>query len=105
MEGLQYNILSMSQICDRGNEVKLSNNCLVKNCITGKVVTSAKRIKNMYVADLESIKGDYLFCLRSQIEQSDIWHRRLSHISSTLLNKLVVWGPCPRTSQGEVYKQ
>ena len=87
---LKYNLLSISQMCDRGNEVKfMANNCLVTNCITWKVVMSATRVKNMYVVDLESIEGDDLSCLSAQIDESDLWHRRLGHISSTLLNKLV----------------
>ncbi|XP_049373989.1 uncharacterized protein LOC125839052 [Solanum verrucosum] len=63
-KGLKYNLLSISQICDKGNEVKfMADKCLVTNCITKRVVMSATRVKNMYVADLDSIKGDDLSCL------------------------------------------
>ncbi|XP_049364162.1 uncharacterized protein LOC125828888 [Solanum verrucosum] len=45
VNGLKYNLLSVSQICDKGNEVKfLFDRCLVINCVTHKVVMSAKRI-------------------------------------------------------------
>ncbi|XP_049414870.1 uncharacterized protein LOC125877656 [Solanum stenotomum] len=90
VNGLKYNLLSVSQICYKGNEVKLlSDWCLVTNRITNKVVMSVKRVKNMYVADLDPIKGDNLTCLSSQTDNANIWYRRLGHVSFSLLNKLV----------------
>ncbi|XP_049342929.1 uncharacterized protein LOC125807259 [Solanum verrucosum] len=48
VDGLKYNLLSVSQICDKGNEVKfMSNRCLVTNFATKRVVMSAKRVQNM----------------------------------------------------------
>jgi len=90
VEDLKYNLLSISQICDKGNEVKfMANKCLVTNCITKRVVMSATRVKNMYVADLDSIKEDDMSCLSAQTDDADLWHRRLGHASTSLLNKLV----------------
>lgn len=43
----------------------------------------------MYVADLNSIRGDNLTCISAQGDNVDFWHRRLGHVSSSLLNKLV----------------
>lgn len=61
VDGLKYNLLSVPQICDKGNKVKfMSDRCLVINCGTNKVVMFAKRVKNMYVADLNSVEGDGL---------------------------------------------
>ena len=42
----------------------------------------------MYVANLETSHGDDLTCLSAQNENVDRWHRRLGHVSSSLLNKL-----------------
>jgi len=50
---------------------------------------SATRVKNMYVADLDSIEGDDLSYLSAQSDDTDLWHRRLGHVSTSLLNKLV----------------
>jgi len=44
----------------------------------------------MYVANLNSIEGDNLTCLSAQYDNANLWHRRLGHVSSSLLNKLVV---------------
>lgn len=91
VEGLKYNILSISQICDKGNEVKfMADKCLVTNRITKRVVMSATRVKNMYAADLDSIEGDDLSCLSARTDDADLWHRRLGHVSTSLLNKLVI---------------
>ena len=56
---------------------------------TKKVILTAFRSKNMYVANLETSHGDDLTCLSAQNENADLWHRRLGHVSSSLLNKLI----------------
>jgi len=90
VEGLKYNLLSISQICDKENEVKfMADKCLVTNCATEKIVMSAERVKNMHIADLDSIEGDNLSCLSAQANDANLWHRLLGHVSSSLLNKLV----------------
>ena len=91
VDGLKFNLLSVFHICNKGNEVKfMSEGCVVTNCATKKIVMSAKRVKNMYVADLDSIVGDSLSCLSAQTDDANLWHRRLGHVSTSLLNKLVV---------------
>ena len=82
--------MSVSQICDKGNEVKFtSEECTVVNITTKKVILTAQRCKNMYVANLETSRGDDLTCLSAQSENADLWHRRLGHVRSSLLNKLI----------------
>ncbi|KAH0682508.1 hypothetical protein KY290_023330 [Solanum tuberosum] len=90
VSGLKYNVLSVSQICNRGNEVKfLSDKCIVTSLSTKKVILTARRRKNMYVVDLKMTHGDDLTYLSAQSENANLWHRRLGHVSSSLLNKLV----------------
>ncbi|XP_070007952.1 uncharacterized protein [Nicotiana sylvestris] len=56
VNGLKYSLLSVSQICDKGNKVEfLSKICTVTNLVTGEIVLVAKRYKNIYVADFESL--------------------------------------------------
>ncbi|XP_049381315.1 uncharacterized protein LOC125845854 [Solanum stenotomum] len=89
--GLKYSLLSVSQICDKGNEVKfLLEKCIVTSLSTKEVIlTVRRRQKNMYVADLDTAQGDDLTCLSAQSENAILWHRRLGNVSSFLLNKLV----------------
>ena len=90
VSGLKYSLLSVSQICDTGNEVKfLLDKCIVTFLSTKRVILTAKRRKNVYVAELETTHGDDLTCLSAQIENVDLCHRRLGHVRYSLLNKLV----------------
>ena len=67
VDGLKYSLLSVSQICDKGNEVKFtSEKCTMVSLTTNKVILSAFRSKNMYVANLETSHGDDLPCLSAK---------------------------------------
>lgn len=82
VDGLKYNLWSVSQICDKGNEVKFSSDgCMVSTLKYSRVILKAKRIKNMYVANIESVDDGELTCLSFQSEDVDLWHRRLGHVS------------------------
>ena len=64
VSGLKYSLLSVSQICDKGNKVKFtSEKCTVVNLTTKKVILTAHKSKNMSVANLETSHGDDLACL------------------------------------------
>ncbi|XP_075106969.1 uncharacterized protein LOC142179962 [Nicotiana tabacum] len=85
-----YNLLSVSQIRDKGNKVEfVSKICTVTNLVIGEVVLVAKRYKNIYVADFESLQSGDLSCLSDVDDDAELWHRRLGHASFSLLNKLV----------------
>ncbi|XP_070049622.1 uncharacterized protein [Nicotiana tomentosiformis] len=88
--GLRYGLLSVSQICDKGNEVEfLSKTHTITNLVTGEVVMLAKRFKNIYVVDFESLHNRDLICPSVVDDDAELWHRRLEHASFSLLNKLV----------------
>ncbi|KAH0751737.1 hypothetical protein KY285_004885 [Solanum tuberosum] len=90
VSGLKGSLLSISHICDKGNEVKfMSDKCIVTSLFTKKVILMARKRKNMYVADLKTGHEDDLTCLSAQNENDDLWHMKLGHVSSSLLNKLV----------------
>ncbi|XP_075087573.1 uncharacterized protein LOC142169589 [Nicotiana tabacum] len=83
-------LLSVSQICDKGNKVEfLSKTCTIRNLVTGEVVLLAKRFKNIYVADFESLHSEDLTCLSAVDDDAELWHIRLVHASFSLLDKLV----------------
>ncbi|XP_070017628.1 uncharacterized protein [Nicotiana sylvestris] len=90
VNGLKYNLLSVSQICDKGNKVEfLSKICTVTDLVIGEIVLVAKRYKNIYVADFESIQSGDLSSLKAVDDEVELWHRRLGHASFSLLNKLI----------------
>ncbi|XP_059285960.1 uncharacterized protein LOC132039507 [Lycium ferocissimum] len=91
VNGLKYSLLSVSQICDRRNEVKfLPCSCTVTSLKTGEMVLVSKRFKNVYVTDFGSQDRSDLTYLSAIEEDPELWHRRLGHASFLLLNKLAV---------------
>ena len=51
VDGLKNNLLSLSQMCDQGNEVVFSSKeCVVRELDTGKVVIKGTRTpRNLYI--------------------------------------------------------
>ncbi|XP_075087716.1 uncharacterized protein LOC142169713 [Nicotiana tabacum] len=77
-------------ICDKRNKMEfLSKICTVTNLMTGEVVLVAKRYKNIYVSNFESLQSGDLRCLRAIDDDAELWHKRLGNASFSLLNKLV----------------
>ena len=64
VNGLQHNLLSVSQICDKGNNVFFTEKeCRVTNSVTGNLVLLGKRHKNVYKAKIVDSKKNALKCL------------------------------------------
>ncbi|XP_070024892.1 uncharacterized protein [Nicotiana sylvestris] len=53
IDGLKYSLISVSQLCDKGNLVAFtSTKCFVINLTTDKIVLQGKRVNNIYIVDL-----------------------------------------------------
>ncbi|XP_019263281.1 PREDICTED: uncharacterized protein LOC109241028 [Nicotiana attenuata] len=90
LKRLKYSLMSVPQICDKGNKVEfVSKICTVTNLVTGEVVLVAKRYKTIYVAEFESLQNGDLSCLSVVDGDAELWHRRVGHASFMLLNKSV----------------
>nr|GEU75921.1 putative ribonuclease H-like domain-containing protein [Tanacetum cinerariifolium] len=95
---LKFNLFSVSQRCDKKNSVLFTDTeCLVlsldfKLPDESQVLLRVPRENNMYNVNLKNIvpSGD-LTCLfaKATIDESNLWHRRLGHISFKTINKLV----------------
>ncbi|XP_015159851.1 uncharacterized protein [Solanum tuberosum] len=59
--------------------------------VIGKIGSSAEHSTDnvYYVNDIDSIEGDSFTCLSAQTDNANLWHRKLGHVSFSLLNKLV----------------
>ncbi|GKD46137.1 putative ribonuclease H-like domain-containing protein [Tanacetum coccineum] len=95
---LKYKLFSVSQICDKKNNVLFTDTeCLVlssdfKLLDESQVLLRVPRNDNIYSVDLKSVvptKG--LTCLFTMaiIDESKLWHRRLGHINFKNMNKLM----------------
>lgn len=88
VNGLKYNLFSVSQICYKGNEVFLSDKCIVSNLLTKEAILTTKTCRNICVANLNSTKEENLTCVKVQYESGGLRLRILDHVSPSLLNKL-----------------
>ncbi|XP_069143347.1 uncharacterized protein [Solanum lycopersicum] len=90
VNGLQHNLLSVSQICDKGNNVLFTKKeCRVTNSVTGNLVLLGKRHKNVYKAKIVNSKEDTLKCLSAVSDCSMLRNKRMGYISITTINKLI----------------
>ncbi|GJS43042.1 putative ribonuclease H-like domain-containing protein [Tanacetum coccineum] len=95
---LKYNMFSVSQICDKKNNVLFTNiECLVlssnfKLLDESQVLLRALRKDNIYSVDLKSVvPTGGLTCLiaKATVDESNTWHMRLGRINFKTMNKLV----------------
>ncbi|GJZ28071.1 putative ribonuclease H-like domain-containing protein, partial [Tanacetum coccineum] len=95
---LKYNMFSVSQICDKKNNVLFTDTeCLVlssnfKLLDESQVLLKVPRKDNIYSVDLKSIvptRGLTCLIAKATIDESNTWHKRLGHINFKTMNKLV----------------
>ncbi|GKA66166.1 ribonuclease H-like domain-containing protein [Tanacetum coccineum] len=94
----QFNLFSVSQMCDKKNKVLFTDSeCLVlspdfKLPDENQVLLRVPRQNNMYSFNLENIvPTGGLACLiaKATFDESNKWHRRLGHVNFKNLNKFV----------------
>ncbi|GKA41982.1 putative ribonuclease H-like domain-containing protein [Tanacetum coccineum] len=95
---LKHNLFSMSQICDKKNNVLFTDTgCLVlssdfKLLDESQVLLRVPRKDNIYNVDLKSVvptKGLTCLFAKAIIDESNLWHRRLGYINFKNMNKLI----------------
>ncbi|XP_043694322.1 uncharacterized protein LOC122645033 [Telopea speciosissima] len=86
VSGLKHNLLSVSQICDSGNQVLFTKEgCVIKKIKNGKTVARGRRTAdNLYT--LSEAHEDR--CMLGHEDENLLWYRRLGHISFKNLAKL-----------------
>ncbi|GJZ85773.1 ribonuclease H-like domain-containing protein [Tanacetum coccineum] len=94
---LKFNLFSVSQMCDKKNNVLFTDTeCVVlspdfKLLDENYVLLRVPRKDNMYSVDLKNIvPSGGLTCLfaKAILDESNLWHRRLGHINFQTMNKL-----------------
>nr|GEU82909.1 hypothetical protein [Tanacetum cinerariifolium] len=95
---LQFNLFSVSQMCDKKNNVlSTDTKCFVlssnfKLADESQVLLKVPRKNNMYSFDMKNIVPQKdLTCLLAKAtnDESMLWHRRLGHINFKNINTLV----------------
>nr|GEV99857.1 hypothetical protein [Tanacetum cinerariifolium] len=95
---LKFNLFSVSQMCDKKNSILfIDTKCAVhspdfKHLDKSQVLLKVPRNNNMYNFDLKNVVpvGGLTFLFtKATLDESNLWHRRLSHINFKTMNKLV----------------
>nr|GEU54465.1 ribonuclease H-like domain-containing protein [Tanacetum cinerariifolium] len=95
---LKFNLFSVLQICDMKNSVVFTDTeCVVlspdfKLLDESQVLLKVLRNNNMYSFDLKNVVplgGLTGLFVKATLDESNLWHRRLSHINFKTMNKLV----------------
>ncbi|KAK1394100.1 hypothetical protein POM88_013156 [Heracleum sosnowskyi] len=92
VKGLKHNLLSISQITNRGYHVHFfSTHCEVVSKETGKIAFIGYRHGNIYEANNLSNTDDSPTCLisKASVDESWNWHKKLSHLNFSNINELV----------------
>ncbi|KAI3758641.1 hypothetical protein L6452_06209 [Arctium lappa] len=91
VEGLGHNMFSIGQFCDNDLEVNFKAKTCSVSTEEGKELLVGTRKSNLYTINLSKVQDDNQFCLLSKasMQQSWLWHRRLSHLNFRYINKLV----------------
>ena len=92
IEGLKHNLLSISQLGDRGHHVGFDNKeCLITYRTSGELILRGQRYGNIYKASLGDSYEGTIKCLyrKASIEEIWKWHKKLSHLNFKNLNYLV----------------
>ena len=93
VNGLKHNLISISQLCDKGYTVSFDTIiCVITNPIDNSIIFIENRHKNIYIVDLNNM-SNLSQCLMTNDgknkKTSWLWHRRLRHASMDLMSKLV----------------
>ena len=89
VDGLEHNLLSISQFCDNGYDVLFEKpNCTVINKEDKSIVFKGKRVDNVYKINFSELADQKVVCLLSVNDKKWMWHRRLGHANWRLISKL-----------------
>lgn len=88
VNGLKYNLISVSQLCDAGFRVLFDIDQGTIFNINWEVVLVAPRKGNVYALDMSVAPTEQCFYSKADEDTNWLWHKRLSHLNFKNLNKL-----------------
>ena len=92
VQGLEHNLLSISQFCDNGYNVLFDKlKCQILHKKSEKPSLMGIRKGNLFVADMNSGSNLEVNCFyaKASSDESWLWHKRLSHLNFKTMNSLV----------------
>lgn len=89
VNGLKYNLLSISQLHDKGNNITIDSfGWMVIKSKSNQNIFTSSRSGNTYIANLNKIPLNDI-CILINEDESRLYHKRVAHINMDNLNKLV----------------
>ena len=92
VDGLKHNLLSISQLCDNGNEAWFTKEaCVIFDKTTRNILLTRNKNESVYVADFNSTSSEGITCLfsKANTEEIQLWHKKLPHLNFKAMNLLV----------------
>ncbi|KAI3772528.1 hypothetical protein L6452_03715 [Arctium lappa] len=98
VDQLKYNLLSVSQVCDKQHSILFTNTeCMIlapgfKIVDESMILLRTPRKDNVYCLDMDNVDSDSsVNCLvsKASVDESSLWHRRMCHMNFKTMNKLV----------------
>nr|GFA83987.1 retrovirus-related Pol polyprotein from transposon TNT 1-94 [Tanacetum cinerariifolium] len=90
VEGLNHNLISVSQFCDADLEVAFrKSTCYIRD-LKGNNLLTGSRGTDLYSIKLQDTNSPNLICLMAKATSSQawLWHHRLSHLNFNTINLL-----------------
>ncbi|WVZ96811.1 hypothetical protein U9M48_042400 [Paspalum notatum var. saurae] len=90
VDSLNFNLLSVGQLCDLGFQCLFKpNEVIVSKIDGGEKVFKGFRHNNLYLVDFNSKKANLQACLFSKNSMGWLWHRRLAHVGMSTHKKVM----------------
>ncbi|GKB21622.1 retrovirus-related pol polyprotein from transposon TNT 1-94, partial [Tanacetum coccineum] len=88
VDGLKYNLISISQLCDAQYIVQFDEKRETIFNSNKEVVMIAPRVRDVYVLDMTSSAQESCFFAKAFENLNWLWHKRLAHLNFKTINKL-----------------
>ncbi|GKD71120.1 retrovirus-related pol polyprotein from transposon TNT 1-94, partial [Tanacetum coccineum] len=88
VNGLKYNLISISQLCDAKYIVQFDEKRGTIFNSNKEVVMIASRVRDVYVLDMTSSAQESCFFAKASENINWLWHKRLAHLNFKTINKL-----------------
>jgi transposase InsO family protein len=90
VESLNFNLLSVAQLCDLGFKCIFGVNDVEIISLDGSnLIFKDFRYENLYLVDFDASEAKLSTCLLTKSSMGWLWHRILGHVGMMQLNKLV----------------
>ena len=90
VESLNFNLLSVAQLCDLGFKCIFGVDDVEIISVDGSnLIFKGFRYENLYLVDFNAREAQLSTCLLTKSSMGWLWHRRLGHVGMKQLNKLI----------------